>query len=97
LSGSSSSATQPYLQQVHSQAPDISNYRTNSELVKIGQGVCNQFSAKATVEQVADKVAPPGSTGALPSEDLGAVINSAVQSLCPKYASVLGSSSGSSG
>lgn len=83
-SGTGSGSAPAFLQQVHARAPDIGNYRSDSDLVKLGRAVCNELAAGASREQVADRQA--GSSKALPSEDLGAVITAATQTLCPKYA-----------
>ncbi len=84
-SNNNSAESQAFLQQVHSQAPDIAGYRSNSELVKLGQAVCNELAAGASRQQVADRIAAQGSAHALPSEDLGTVMTAATATLCPKY------------
>ncbi|MGC8628439.1 MAG: DUF732 domain-containing protein [Acidimicrobiales bacterium] len=92
--GSSSTLTaekeQAFLDEVHGAAPDIAGYRSNSQLVSLGEAVCTDFQSGATVQQVADRVPLYEGQPALPSDDLGAVMAAAVDQLCPKYHGVLG-------
>jgi hypothetical protein len=78
-------ADQRYLDDVHNMATDISKYRTDSQLVKLANAVCDGFRANASIQQIADLLERTGSQN-LPPEDLGAVIATAVKDLCPAYA-----------
>jgi hypothetical protein len=81
---------QAFLNEVHGAAPDIAGYRSNSQLVSLGEAVCTDFQSGATVQQVADRIPLYEGQPALPSDDLGAVMAAAVDQLCPKYHGVLG-------
>lgn len=75
--------TGAFVNQVHQQEPDIGNYRSDSRLVALGRAVCNDLAAGVSVGEIADRLSSPG----LPAPDLGAVMTTAAQVLCPKYAS----------
>lgn len=82
-SAATSSDTSAFVNQVHQQEPDIGNYRSDSRLVALGRAVCNDLAAGVSVQNIADRLSSPG----LPAPDLGAVMTTAGQVLCPKYAS----------
>lgn len=82
---SNNAADAQFLSAVHAAAPDIGSYRTDTELVRIGHAACDGFSAHASYEQLADQLALHEGSNPLPSEDLGAVITSAVQTFCPQF------------
>jgi hypothetical protein len=83
--GGFSQEDQQFLSSVHVSAPDIGTYRTDSQLTRIGHAVCADFQAGASYEEVADRMPLVEGNNPLPSEDLGAVIDAAVQSYCPAF------------
>jgi hypothetical protein len=89
-SGSSGPADQAFLADVHAGAPDISQYRSDLQLVRLGQAVCADFAAGASYEAVADRLGVSAGAASLPSGDLGAVITSAADDLCPRYRAQVG-------
>jgi hypothetical protein len=95
--GGTSAATmqkdQAFVDAVHSQASDISQYRTDTQLIRLGRAACDGFSSGVSYEQLADRLAVSESSASLPSvpaEDLGTVITAAVQIFCPKYEDKVG-------
>jgi Protein of unknown function (DUF732) len=83
-------AEQRFLNSVYTQAPDISSYRTSSQLVSLGQAICQDLEAGASVQEVGDRVPLVEGNVALPPSDLGVVISAAAALLCPKYQQRLG-------
>jgi hypothetical protein len=81
---------QRFLNSVYSQAPDISSYRSGSQLVSLGQAICQDLEAGASVQEVGDRVPLVEGNIALPPADLGVVISAAAGVLCPRYQSRLG-------
>jgi hypothetical protein len=77
-------AEQHFIDGVHFSATDIGKYQTDSQLVKLGNAVCDDFRANASTQQIADKMEQLGGRN-LPPQDLGAIISTAVQDLCPAY------------
>jgi hypothetical protein len=86
-SGTGSANDQEFLSAVHTDAPDISTYRSDVQLVRLGHAVCDGFSAGASYVQLADRLALQEGSDPLPAGDLGAVISSAARALCPRYES----------
>jgi len=84
VSPSTNADQQSFLAAVHQQAPLVGNYRSDSRVVALGQAVCNDLAAGVSVPAIASRLA----SSSLPAPDLGAIMSSASQSLCPKYASV---------
>lgn len=82
-----SPADQAFLGAVHQQAPDIANYRSDVALVRLAHAACDAFKSGASYEELADRMALLEGKNPLPSQDLGAVISSAVDSYCPRYQS----------
>ena len=82
-------ATQAYLNSVYSNAPDISSYRTGTQLVSLGQVVCDDLESGASVQEVGDRVPLIEGNVSLPPGDLGVVISAAVSELCPRFRSLL--------
>jgi hypothetical protein len=80
-----SAADQAYLAEVHGAAPDVNTVRSDSQLIRLGHVVCDDFRAKATYEEVADRLSIEAGSDQLPSEDLGAVITAAADNYCPQY------------
>ncbi len=85
-------ADQRYLATVHSGAPDISAYRSDVQLTRLGHAVCDGFRSGASFQQLADRLALVPSSRPLPSEDLGTVITAAVDAYCPAYDAQIGGS-----
>jgi Protein of unknown function (DUF732) len=88
--GAPSAADSAFVSQVTASAPDITTYRSNTQLIRLGHVACDDFSAGASYEETADRMALEEGSHALPSEDLGAVITAAVNTLCPKYRTAVG-------
>jgi hypothetical protein len=84
-SSASSSADASFLSALHLAAPDINSYRTDVQLVRLGNAACDGFRSGASYEQLADRLALEEGSNPLPSQDLGAVITSAVEGLCPQF------------
>lgn len=78
---------QRFLVELHQAIPNITQARSNTELVRLGNAVCDAFDAGVSSLQIADRLGTDNAT--LPSEDLGAVMRSAVDALCPRYRSDL--------
>lgn len=85
-----SARDQAFLNEVHGAAPDIASYRSNSQLVGLGEAVCTDFQSGATAQEVGDRIPLYEGRPSLPPGDLGAVMTAAVDRLCPKYHGVLG-------
>ena len=84
-SASNGAADSQFLSAVHDAAPNIGSFRTDTELIRIGHAACDGFSSHATYEQLADRLTLEEGNNPLPSEDLGAVITSAVEAFCPQF------------
>jgi hypothetical protein len=95
--GGTSAATrqedQSFVNTVHSQASDISQYRNDTQLIRLGRAACDGFASCVSYEQLADRLAVSEASASLPSvpaEDLGTVITAAVETFCPKYQDKVG-------
>lgn len=75
---------QHFVDGVHESATDIGQYRTDSQLVKLGHATCDGFRAHANIEQIAGLLERTASK--VPAGDIGAIISTAVNVLCPAYA-----------
>ena len=84
-SAASAAEEQKFLNSVYGQVPDISSYRSGTQLVSMGQAVCTDLSSGAGVEEVADRLPLVEGTDPLPATDLGVVIFTAIRVFCPKY------------
>jgi Protein of unknown function (DUF732) len=84
-SAATSHQDQQFVDSVLSAAPDIGHYRNDTQLIRLGRAACEGFASGVSYEQLADRLALSEGSNPLPSEDLGTVITSAVQSFCPKY------------
>ena len=73
----------------HSNASDISSYRTGAQLVSLGQVVCDDLESGASVQEVGDRVPLIEGNVSLPPGDLGVVISAAVSEVCPRFRSLL--------
>lgn len=88
-SGTSSNPAQDsaYLAEVHDAVPEITAFRSDTQLIRLGHAACDGFAAGASYAQLADRLALLEGARPLPSEDLGAVITSAADNYCPEYRS----------
>jgi Protein of unknown function (DUF732) len=84
---SSSAADSTFVGSVHVGAPDIGTYRSDTELIRMGHAACDDFQAGASYEEIADRLRLQEGSNALPSQDLGVVISSAVEAYCPRFVS----------
>ncbi len=82
-----SPADKSFLGEVHVAAPEISTYRSDVALVRLGHAACDAFKSGASYEVLADRMVLLEGSNPLPSQDLGVVISSAVDSYCPQYRS----------
>jgi hypothetical protein len=80
-------ADSAFISSVLDAAPDIGTYRSDTQLIRLGHAACDGFASGVSYEQLADQLTLQEGSNPLPSEDLGAVITAAVESLCPKYLS----------
>ncbi len=87
--GASSPNDQAYLSEVHSAAPDINSVRSDTQLVRLGHAVCDDFKARASYQEVADRLSITAGSDRLPSAYLGAVITAAADNYCPQYRSLV--------
>lgn len=86
LSPQAAAQQQQYLDAVHVAAPDVSSYRNDVELTRLGRAVCDDLRSGASYQTVADRLGTTAGASRLPSVDLGAVIASAASVYCPQYA-----------
>lgn len=86
LSPEAAARQQQYLDAVHVAAPDVSSYRTDVELTRLGMAVCDDLRSGASYQTIADRLGTTAGASRLPSVDLGAVITSAAAVFCPQYA-----------
>ena len=84
-SAAASADNQTFLSQVHVAAPDINTYRTDVQLTRIGHAVCDGFRSGASYQELADRLPLLEGSNPLPSADLGALIDAAVDAYCPQY------------
>jgi hypothetical protein len=78
-------ADQAFLADVHVAAPDVSSYRTDVQLTRLGHAACDGFRSGASFQQLADRLVLLEGRHPLPSADLGAVIDAAVANYCPQF------------
>ncbi len=86
LSPQAAAQQQQFLDAVHVAAPDVSSYRTDVELNRLGRAVCDDLRSGASYQTIADRLGTTAGASRLPSADLGAVITSAAAVYCPQYA-----------
>ena len=84
-SGTTSATDQAFLSEVHGADPNINAVRSDTQLVRLGHAVCDDFRAKASYQAVADRLSITTGSNRLPTADLGAVITAAADSYCPQY------------
>lgn len=82
-----SPADKAFLGAVHVEAPQIGSYRSDVALARLGHAACDAFRSGASYQELADRMMLLQGKNPLPSEDLGVVISSAVDSYCPQYRS----------
>lgn len=80
---------QRFVESVESAAPDVSHYRNDTQLIRLGKAACAGFESGVSYQQLADRLVLSEGSNPLPSEDLGAVITAAVNTYCPKYDSMV--------
>jgi hypothetical protein len=85
--GGNSAADQAFVAAVHLGAPDISSFRSNTQLIRLGHATCDAFKSGASYQQIADRMGLLEGRNPLPSQDLGVVVSSAVDSYCPQFRS----------
>lgn len=78
-----------YLSEVHGADPNVNSVRSDTQLVRLGHAVCDDFRAKASYEEVADRLSITTGSNRLPAADLGAVITAAADNYCPQYRSLV--------
>ena len=76
---------QAFLSEVLNAVPNINSVRSNNQLIGLGHAVCDDFRAKASYQEVADRLSIEAGSNTLPPEDLGAVITAAADNYCPQY------------
>jgi hypothetical protein len=84
---SNSAADSSFIGSVHVGAPDIASYRSDTELIRMGHAACDDFQSGASYQEIADRLTIQEGSHALPSQDLGVVISSAVEAYCPRFVS----------
>jgi hypothetical protein len=80
---------QSFLAQVHDGAPDVSAYRSDVQLIRLGHAACDGFSAGASYVELADRLELQEGSNPLPPADLGAVISAAARAFCPRYVALV--------
>jgi hypothetical protein len=89
-SAATGAANQSFLSEVHVAAPDIGSHRSDVQLERLGRAACDGFHSGASYEELADRLPLLEGSEPLPSADLGAVIDAAVDAYCPQYHSLIG-------
>lgn len=74
-----------FLSEVAASAPGITDLRSAGQLLGLGRAVCDAFAGGAGFQETADRLSTEEGSHPLPTEDLGAVISSAADNLCPRY------------
>lgn len=80
-----SAADQSFVAAVHLSAPDIGSFRSDTQLIRVGHAACDAFRAGAGYQEIADRMGLLEGRNPLPSQDLGAVVTSAVNAYCPQF------------
>jgi hypothetical protein len=84
-SAATSAADASFLASVHDNAPDISSYRSDTALLRLGHAACDGFRGGVSYQVLADRLTLNEGSDPVPSSDLGAVISAAVDTFCPQY------------
>jgi hypothetical protein len=74
-----------FLSAVHLADPNVSAYRTDVQLTRLGHAACDGFKSGASFQQLADRLVLLEGSNPLPSADLGAVIDAAATAYCPQF------------
>lgn len=74
-----------FVSEVHAAAPLIGSYRSDVQLVRLGNAACDGFRSGASYQVIADRLTLNEGRKPLPPDALGAVMTSAVSALCPEY------------
>jgi hypothetical protein len=82
-------ANQAFLSQARVAAPDVNSYRNDVQLERLGHAACDGFHSGASYQELADRLPLLEGSDPLPSADLGAVIDAAVEAYCPQYRSMI--------
>ncbi len=82
-------ADQAYLSEIINAVPDINSVRSNTQLIRLGHAVCDDFRANASYQEVADRLSIEAGSDQLSPADLGAVITAAADNYCPQYRSLV--------
>jgi hypothetical protein len=82
-------ANRAFLSEVQVAAPNIGSYRSDVQLERLGHAACDGFRSGASYEELADRLPLLEGSNPLPSADLGAVINAAVDAYCIQYRSLI--------
>jgi Protein of unknown function (DUF732) len=88
-SAAAAAANQLFVSEVHVAAPDVSSYRSDVQLERLGHAACDGFRSGASYEELADRLPLLEGSDPLPSGDLGAVIDGAVDAYCPEYRAMI--------
>jgi hypothetical protein len=70
---------------VHLADPNVTTYRSDVQLTRLGHAACDGFKSGASFQQLADRLVLLEGSNPLPPADLGAVIDAAVSSYCPEF------------
>jgi hypothetical protein len=81
--GASPARRQAFLDAVHLQVPLINQVRSDTSLLRLGAAACAGFASGVSFYSLADTMAV--NDGDLAASDLGTVIKSAADTLCPSY------------
>jgi hypothetical protein len=84
-SATSDQANQGFLSTVHLADPNVTAYRSDVQLMRLGHAACDGFKSGASFQQLADRLVLLEGSNPLPSTDLGTVIDAAVSSYCPEF------------
>ena len=84
-SAESDQANQTFLSAVHLADPNVTAYRTDVQLIRLGHAACDGFKSGVSFQQLADRLVLLEGSNPLPSADLGAVIDAAVSAYCPEF------------
>ncbi|HMC39751.1 MAG TPA: DUF732 domain-containing protein [Acidimicrobiales bacterium] len=87
--GAPSTTDRAYLAEVHGSAPNINALRSDTQLIRLGHAVCDDFRAHASYQAVADRLSTESGADHLDPSDLGVVITAAADNYCPQYRSLV--------
>jgi hypothetical protein len=84
-SAAANAANRAFLSELHVAAPNINAYRSDLQLTRLGHAACDGFRSGASYQELADRLPLLEGRNPLPSADLGAVINAAVNAYCAQF------------